>query len=263
MLSRIRNSNQLGEVRSEHADDYLRLARLYVRRTHHSWVFAAVDVEPYRDDLIAALERLNPSAHITLRPEQTPLDWLHALSKANGENVQRVQVKFMQGWFPDAGWWQQANVLRERLADAFPSIVVLWLPDAGVTEACRSAPDLWNWREAVCNFSLSPRIDAPTLQTPAFSSMTGRDKACTQARLADIEAYLDQNGAGSDAAAHLLLEASLAHQRLGQLTQSAACAQQAFEAFSAQNNDLLAAQAKGQITDILQVLGKLNAVLAM
>ena len=252
-----------GEVRSEHSGDFLRLARLWERRTHHSWVFAVVNAEPYRDGLMARLDVLMPSTHIALAPEQSPLDWLHALAKANAQDAQRVQVTFMQGWLADAAWWQQANVLRERLADVFPRLVVLWLPDAGVTEAARSAPDLWNWREAVCDFSLRPVGAAAALQTPAFSSVTGGDKARTLARLADIQAYLDQHGAGSAAAAHLLLEASLAHERLGQLTQAAASAQEALEAFNAQNNDRLAAQAKGQIADILQARGKLDEALAI
>ena len=251
----------VGEVRSEHSGDFLRLARLWVRRTHHSWVFAVVNAELYRDELIARLDRLKASAHLTLLPTQTPLDWLHALSKVNAEGAQRLQVTFTAGWLPDAPWWHQANVLRERLADAFPHLVILWLPDASVTEAAHSAPDLWNWRETVCNFSLSARVDVPTLQTPAFSSITGGDKARTLARLADIRAYLAQHGSVSAAAAHLLLEASRAHERLGQLTQSAACAQGAVEAFSAQGNDLFAAQAQGKIADILQARGKLDEAL--
>ena len=60
-----------------------------------------------------------------------------------------------------------------------------------------------------------------------------------------------------------MLEASRAHERLGQLTQSAACAQGAVEAFSAQGNDLFAAQAQGKIADILQARGKLDEALAM
>ena len=189
------SSASTGEIRSEHSGDYLRLARLWERRTHHSWVFAVVNAAPYRDDLIARLDRLKASIHITLRPTQTPLDWLHALAKAREEGAQRAQVTFTQGWLPDAPWWHQANVLRERLADAFPYLVVLWLPDASVTEAARSAPDLWNWRETVCNFSLFSRIDTSALQTPAFSGVMGGDKAHTLARLADIQAYLAHHDA--------------------------------------------------------------------
>ena len=255
------SSTHIGEVRSEHSGDFLRLSRLWARRTHHSWVFAVVNAAPYRDELVARLDQIKPSAHIALQPDQTPLDWLNALVAANKAGANRVHVKFTQGWLIDADWWRQANVLRERLADAFPHLVVLWLPDASVTVAAQNAPDLWNWREAICNFAIDARADAPVLQTRAFSSVTNTHKAETHARLADIQSYLDQHSSDSSAAAHLLLEAARAHERLGDLNQSTEAAQAAFLAFDAQGNDHFAAQAVGLVADIWQARGQLDEAL--
>ena len=253
----------VAEIRSEHSGDYLRLARLWERRSHHSWVFAVVNADRYRDLLIARLDAAKPSAHLLLSEGQTPLDWLNALSLLRDADETRAQVKFAEGWFPNAQWWYEANVLRERLADAFPHLLVLWLPESVVSEIARQAPDFWNWREAVFDFSLRERIQPPALQSAAFTGISGADKQQVVSRLADIQTYLANNDASSAAAAHLMLEAASANERLGQWTEAEKFAEKAFSAFNGQNNLRQAAHAKGKIADILQARGKLDEALVI
>jgi tetratricopeptide (TPR) repeat protein len=87
------------------------------------------------------------------------------------------------------------------------------------------------------------------------------EKETLQLRLKDINDYLASHDRSSAAAAHLLLEAASAYERLGRWNDSMVCAQEAHSSFFALDNDRLAAQAKGQIADILQARGQLDQAL--
>ena len=253
-----------GEVQTAHSGDFLRLTRLWQHRTHFSLLFAAFDNPAYRDGLIQRLNTVKPGLRMELAATDTPQDWLARLQAATQVGEKRVHALLpARGPEDTARWWQQANVLRERLADAFPATILVWLSDADIDTAAHQAPDLWNWREAVFTFTHAAPVSLPELSSERFSSLSGPDAQSVQQRLADIEQYLRQADAESVAAAHLQLEAALAHERLGQLHESEAAARAAASAFQLAGNAQLAAKAQGHIAYILQLRGQLDEALTI
>lgn len=152
-------------------------------------------------------------------------------------------------------------MLRERLADAFPATLLVWLSDADIDTAAHQAPDLWNWREAVFTFTHAAPVSLPALSSERFSPLSGPDAQSVQQRLADIEHYLQQADTDPLAVAYLQLEAAQAHERLGHWPESEAAAHAAASAFQLAGNAQLAAQAQGQIAHILRLQGKVNEAL--
>lgn len=253
-----------GEVQTAHSGDFLRLARLWQHRTHFSLLFAAFDNPAYRDGLIQRLNAVQPGLRMELAATDTPQDWLARLQAATQAGEKRVHALLpARGSEDTARWWQQVNVLRERLADAFPATLLVWLSDADIDTAAHQAPDLWNWREAVFTFTHAVPVNLPDLSSERFSPVSGPDAQSVQQRLADIEQYLRQAETDSVAAAYLQLEAALAHERLGQLAESEAAARAAASAFQLAGNAQLAAQAQGQIAYILQLRGQLDEALTI
>ena len=253
-----------GEVQTAHSGDFLRLTRLWQHRTHFSLLFAAFDNPVYRDGLIQRLNTVQPGLRMELAATDTPQDWLARLQAATQAGEKRVHALLpARGPEDTARWWQQANVLRERLADAFPATLLVWLSDADIDTAAHQAPDLWNWREAVFTFTHAVPVNLPDLSSERFSPFSGPDAQSVQQRLADIEQYLRQAETDSVAAAHLQLEAALAHERLGQLHESEAAARAAASAFQLAGNAQLAAKAQGHIAYILQLRGQLDEALTI
>ena len=253
-----------GEVQTAHSGDFLRLTRLWQHRTHFSLLFAAFDNPAYRDGLIQHLNTVQPGLRMELAATDTPQDWLAQLQAGTHAGEKRVHTLLpARGPEDTARWWQQANVLRERLADAFPATILVWLSDADIDTAAHQAPDLWNWREAVFTFTHTAPVSLPELSSERFSSLSGPDAKSVQQRLADIEQYLRQAETDSVAIAHLTLEAALAHERLGQLHESEAAARAAASAFQLAGNALLAAKAQGHIAYILQLRGQLDEALTI
>ena len=249
-------------VRSEHSGEYLRLARLWQRKQGLSWIFAAVDASDLRDDLIDRLDCARTDARVVLPRAIEPVHLVALLTDASAKAA-RAHLVLPAGWQPDAPWWQLLNTFRERLADAFPKPLIWWLPDDCITLAARNAPDFWNWRDTVLNFSVQPQAVPASLPSARFEFDGRSEKEAVQRRLKDIEDYLARHGHTGAAAAHLLLEAASANQRLGLWDASMRCARQAHGSFIDLGNDRLAAQAKGQIADILQARGKLDEALAI
>ena len=105
------------EVRSEQSGDFLRLARLWQRGKTHSWIFVALDVAQERDALIQRLNALAAGGCVSVQPGQTARDLEHALTQSH--QFERLHVVLEPGCIWDAPWWQDANTLRERLADAW------------------------------------------------------------------------------------------------------------------------------------------------
>jgi len=251
-------------VQTAHSGDFLRLTRLWQHRTHFSLLFAAFDNPAYRDGLIQRLNTVQPGLRMELAATDTPQDWLARLQAATQVGEKRVHALLpAHGPEDTARWWQQANVLRERLADAFPATLLVWLSDADIDTAAHHAPDLWNWREAVFTFTHAVPVNLPDLSTERFSPLSGPDAQSVQQRLADIEQYLRQAETDSVAAAHLQLEAAQAHERLGQWQESETAARAAASAFQLVGNALLAAQAQCQIAYILQSRGQLDEALTI
>ena len=232
-------------VQDAHSSAFLRLGQLWQRGRHFSLLLAAVDDSSYRDRLIDRLQSLGSAQRIDLAATDTPQDWLLGLQQAHAKGAVRVQVCLpVSPRRPDT-WWQQANVLRERLADAFPAAQLLWMSDADVDAAAHQAPDLWNWREAVFSFTASvPAADLPAVPGEAFRSSSGQAASTVAERLAHIEQTLAGQQADDSSGPHLWLEAAYAHQRLGHWPAAEAAARRASSGFQHVGNAASGAQAR-------------------
>lgn len=125
-----------------------RLERLWKRRRGPAWMFAAVESERLRDELIGRLDACRMDSRLQLPTNPKYLEGI--LAKAG---AQRAHLVLPPGsWTPDAPWWKFVNAHRVSLAAAFPRPVIWWLPDACITTAARCARDSWNWRDAVFYF---------------------------------------------------------------------------------------------------------------
>lgn len=230
-------------LRSEHQADFLRLSRLWQRKNHFSLILAATNSLPYRDALIARIDEQHTSSHLLLSPGDSPQDWLTRMNAANVEDAHHAHVTLAEGWKPEATWWQQANLLRENLADAFPWVCVVWLPDDAISDLAHHAPDLWSWREAVCSFSL------PSVQAVPH--------------LMEVEAYFRTMPRDDIPAGHLWLAAAPQYRLRGELQQALDAAQQASAIFAKHDNAWKQAQAQGCIADIFHLQGKFSEALEL
>ena len=257
------------DILDEHTGAFLRLRRLWERRSHFSLVLAMVDNPDYRDALMARLDAVQPGARIDLTPADAPAVWLQQGEIRCAQGQQRLHVCLPLDTRHDDHWWQQANTVRERLADAMPTLQVVWLSQADVDAAAHQAPDLWNWREAVLDFTaVVVRPDRmASLPDPAKALGFGTDAPALTERLAEIDAFLTRQSQLPDPderpSAHLLLEAARAHRHLGQWSQSASAAQQAASLFTACGDTAHAAEAQAEEADILWLTGSPDKALAV
>jgi tetratricopeptide (TPR) repeat protein len=253
----------LAQVRSEHSSDFLRLTRSWQHPSGYSLNFAVIDNPEYRDELVERLNALHPAARIDVPPTADPYHLLAELGKAYASGDRRVHVCAQPATQLSPTWWQQANVLREQLADAFPALVVLWLSDTEVDTAANHAPDFWNWRHAVLSFTANARIASPVVNGERFTGITDHASPEVVERLANIQRYITEHPNDSAAIAHLQLEAAAAHMRLGQWGASEIAARDAAQRFAQVGNAALVAESKGKIADILQARGQLDQALAI
>lgn len=252
----------LGALRPEHTEDFQRLERLWRLRTHYCQIYAAVNSDVYRDALITRLNHSQAGGIVTLPLGAHASDWLRQIEAFAQQHPQsrRLHVTLATGLLPDEAWWREANTLRERLADAFPWTQIFWAPDSVITRAARCAVDLWNWREAVCDFQLAGTGNTNPLPSPAFDPSSSIDVVSLRQRLVDIDVYLKEHD-HTGASAHLLLESSYALERLGELDVAMQRAKQAAKIFLEQDNQSKYAEARGQVANILYSRGQLNEAL--
>jgi hypothetical protein len=183
-------SPDLPPVQSEHSGAFVRLSQLWQRRSHFSLIFATADNPAYRDALIARLAALSGATSVDLQEGDAASAWLDAAHQAQTAGAARLHLCLpLDKPRPDT-WWRQANLLRERLADALPGVQVLWVSESDADRAAREAPDLWNWREAVLSFTAgAPRGVSPVPGT-RFDLAAGADAAGVIGRVAAIEQYI-------------------------------------------------------------------------
>ena len=249
-------------VQTAHSGDFLRLTRLWLHRTHFSLLFAAFDNPAYRDGLIQRLNTVQPGLRMELAATDTPQDWLARLQAATQVGEKRVHTLLpARGSEDTTRWWQQANVLRERLADAFPAIILVWLSDADIDTAAHQAPDLWNWREAVFTFTDGISLNLFQRVRPPIVGSQIQAAREAQARGNVIAQYLRQADIHAVESAYLHLEAAQIHERLSQWTQSEADARAAARAFQMSNHEQMAAQAQSQLAHVLRFRGKADEAL--
>ena len=257
------------DIRGEHSGAFLRLRQLWERRSHFSLVLAMVDNPDYRDALIVHLDAVQTGTRIDLTPADPPAVWLQQGEARCAQGQRRLHVCLPLDTRHDDHWWQQANTVRERLADAMPTLQVVWLSRADVDTAAHQAPDLWNWREAVLDFTATADLPdrAVPLPDPTKAFSFGMEAAALTERLTQIEDFLSRQAQlpnpDNRPAAQLLLEAARAHRQLGHWEQSVSAAQQAAELFTACGDAAHAAQARAEEADILRYQGALDRALTV
>jgi tetratricopeptide (TPR) repeat protein len=271
--------SNMQQISGSHSGDFLRLARLLVWQRHFNFIFAAVDNPQYRDELIHRLtpstqndestsvstrfEVVNVSEQASIRSTDDPLILIHHCVAAHKIGATRLHLCFELDQNMPPLWWQQVNLLRERIADAFPQTFIFWMSDSQITLAASQAPDLWNWRSAVFNFTaqILEKDNKPQLNAAEFTSIANVNAADADLRLQEIEAYLVQNSAASSA--YLQLEAAEILERLGEWDKALRYAEAAVRKFDHDDNDMFKAVTKGKIADIFQARGRLDEALAI
>jgi tetratricopeptide (TPR) repeat protein len=256
-------SPELPPVRSEHSGAFVRLSRLWQHRNHFSLVFAAVDNPAYRDALIARLAAVGGAFRVGLRDEDTAEAWLSGAQRAQAVGATRLHLCLPLDRPRSEAWWQQANLLRERLADALPGSQVLWLSDTDADIAARQAPDLWNWREAVLSFLASAASSVVPVPGPRFDVAAGAEAALVAERVAAIEQYLAAGDGDDLVSAHLRLEAAQAYASLGQWDLGIEHARRAAATYAVHGNENGAAAAKLSMAQVLRWRGQLDQALHM
>ncbi len=94
-----------------------------------------------------------------------------------------ARAKWVRGW----------NYHRERIADACPAVVLVWLYPEHITEFALEAPDMWAWRTSVLEFGSPAELRAPlTTMSPLDTKPAPSN---WKQRLLDIEDYLGRIGA--------------------------------------------------------------------
>lgn len=215
-------------VRSEHQNALRQLER--VLRHYQGFQILLLlynDPPAYRDSLIAYLDRsaVRP-ARLDVRSCPDFADFEQRLAE-QAQDADWVQVIGLDAWLPLATselFADQAeaqahargvqrlqgfNLRREALAQACPKPLLLWLPAHQASPLARHAPDFWEWRRALLDFSVAPQA-APVIHAASASlapialelpaELADAAQPWSHARfnvyLQQIQAYLDQGQVG-------------------------------------------------------------------
>lgn len=215
-------------VRGEHQDALRQLER--VLRHYQGFQILLLlynDPPAYRDSLIAYLDRSAARpARLDVRSCPDFADFEQRLAE-QAQDADWVQVIGFDAWLPlatselfadEAEAQAHAlgvqrlhgfNLRREALAQACPKPLLLWLPAHLASPLARHAPDFWEWRRALLDFSVAlqaaPVIHAASanlapiaLELPA--ELADAAQPWSHARfnvyLQQIQAYLDQGQVG-------------------------------------------------------------------
>ena len=142
-------------------DEVLALARMLRRgRGSFALAFARCNVVPLRERLVAALrDALTPAGvtihEVELKPETS--DILEALVEANGDGAPLFVYGLERLMPADDPYWALAQLNERRGSyQRLDRPLVFWLPEYALRLVARGAPDFWNWRSGVYEFTLPP-----------------------------------------------------------------------------------------------------------
>ena len=256
----------------EHSGDILRL-RYYLERSrrntsHFQLLICVYADSAYRDRLLAYLDDLGEStARLDLSTESTALPTERIAAAAQGQKcLHVVGIDFLLR--TDAQrWLGSLNLQRETLARRCNNTLLLWWPSSALVQLSLEAPDFWAWRSTEFDFHALPLPERPAVVPfdSSFSARSSRELADKQRRRSSIEDYL-RRVAGTEEedarlTASLTLELAEISFHLGELERADTEAQRALELYRSVDNRLGVAEAQGQIADILQIRGDLDAAL--
>ena len=256
----------------EHSGDILRL-RYYLERSrrntsHFQLLICVYADSAYRDRLLAYLDDLGEStARLDLSTESTALPTERIVAAAQGQKcLHVVGIDFLLR--TDAQrWLGSLNLQRETLARRCNNTLLLWWPSSALVQLSLEAPDFWAWRSTEFDFHALPLPERPAVVPfdTDHSVRNSRELADKQRRRSSIEDYL-QRVAGTEEedarlTSSLTLELAEISFDLGELERADTEAQRALELYRSVDNRLGMAEAQGQIADILQIRGDLDAAL--
>ena len=253
----------------EHSGDVLRL-RYYLERarrnvSHFQLLICAYADSAYRDRLLGYLDELGDvGARVDLSTTSAATPTERIVAAAQGQKCLHV-IGIDSLLRADAQrWLGSINLQRETLARRCNNTLLLWWPSSALVRLSTDAPDFWAWRSTEFDFHALPLPERSAVVAfdRSFSARNNRELAAKQRRRRSIEEYL-QRVAGSEEedarlTANLNFELAEISFALGELERADTEAQHALKLYHSVGNRLGAAQAQGQIADILQVRGELD-----
>jgi tetratricopeptide (TPR) repeat protein len=149
---------QLAPVRPEHADGLRTLEKIIRHYRGFQLILALYNDPPdYRNRLIDHLNGFVDQANrVDTRTCADFLTFEQQLATACADS-ELVHVVGLDAWLREKAGEQRLqgfNLHRETLAADCPKPIVLWLPVHLATQFALQAPDVWEWRRAVLDFSL-------------------------------------------------------------------------------------------------------------
>lgn len=251
------------EPLSQHTEALIRLLNIVEEESEFRLVVAIFSDAAYRNQMIARLDKLVPeSACLDIETEN---DFFEVLNKFYLVPPNTVLVHLI-----GATAWLQAplratdllhslNYQREQFAANNPFVTVLWLYDAQVRDFAQNAPDMWAWRAAVLDFAFLPAPDAIISHREIVLEQA--DSQERRQRLADIEAYLNEQPERYASDAALFREMARIYTLLGDIPQAEEAAGSACDLSREHDDKKGGALALSLLADIFIIRGDLDEAL--
>ena len=253
-------------VRPEHAADFLRLQALWSKGQRFGLLLAVVDNPELAAALRQRLDALRPGPWLTVDKDASPVDVLKSLEAANADGCKPAHMVFELDAPRSPDWWQHANVLRERWAEAWQGPLLLWLSSTDLDLLAHHAPDLWNWRDGVFGFTATlTTAAAVALRGLEVSPLlvAGADADALRQRMVELAQLRTSLSDDLLTAAHVDLEQAQMHLHLGEWDQARHLAHRSLNAFEAQDRPADAASASLVLASTLHQQGELQEALTL
>lgn len=253
-------------VHPEHAADFLRLQALWSKGQRFGLLLAAVDNPEYALELRQRLGAQRPGPSLTVERDASPVDILKALEAASSAMRKPAHLVFALDKPRTTAWWQHANVLRERWAEAWQGPLLMWLSSTDLDLLAHQAPDLWNWRDGVFGFTAAQATTgAAALLSLEVGPLlvSGADADALRQRLGELAQLRVRLDDDTLTAAHVDLEQAQLHLRLGEWAQAQHLARNALSAFEAQDRPADAGRASLVLASLLHHQGQQQEALTL
>ncbi|NJM12175.1 MAG: tetratricopeptide repeat protein, partial [Synechococcaceae cyanobacterium SM1_2_3] len=242
------------ELDSQHSGCLLRLSKLLTASSSFRLILLEFNDPLYRDRIIQQMTQFSIRTELLVLDESIVdfSEFERQLAALAGK-CEAVHVLRLEVWLADAktreSRFKGFNYHRETLAELCPFALLLWMTKADIKDFALRAPDLWAWRTDVLDLSLQPAWTS----TPVVERAVERGSASVQnrqARIKEIEEYLDRESGKDGGSALLRLELGQLYNDLGDSTQALIAFQQALAVFRELDDRRQAAMAQVLIADI-------------
>lgn len=252
----------------EHAGEWVRLKRLLEGAAgRFALVLAGYNRPVYRDQLIERLrQEAGESAHERLDANGFAdfaafERWLESHGQEPGA-LHLVGLDLWLGQGKDDSRLYVFNVHRDWIARLCRRPLVLWLLEHQIREFAQAAPDAWEWRSGVVDFSWPVELESMAWPEPLDLGSATRDERLQRvAEIRDFLAYKGEELSGSERGALWNTLGNL-YRDLGAWLQALEAYDQAKAIFEHAGDRRGAAQTLGKGADILWLRGGLDQALA-